>query len=70
MARKEAPNIERQLACVQRELKMREQVYPRWVREGKMTQRQMDQELEDMRAVEATLQSIREQGDLFGGTGS
>jgi len=39
------------LACVEREIKMRERVYPRWVAAGKMSQEKADLELEVMRAI-------------------
>ena len=39
--------------CVERELKMRRQVYPRWVQIGKMTQSQADRELDLMAAIAA-----------------
>ena len=43
--------ISEQIACVQREIKMRERVYSRWVQNGRMTQKKADAELEAMRAV-------------------
>lgn len=36
------PSKAAQLAELKRELKMRQRVYPRWVREGRMTQEQLD----------------------------
>ena len=39
------------LACAERELKMRERVYPRWVANGKMTEAKARQETETMRAI-------------------
>jgi hypothetical protein len=50
--------IERQVACVERELRFRERVYARRVADRKMTQAKADDELEAMRAVLATLQSV------------
>lgn len=41
------------LACVKRELSMRERVYPRWVENKKMTQQQADRETAAMRAIVA-----------------
>jgi hypothetical protein len=52
--------IERQVQCVERELKFRRRVYARRVVEKRMTKTQMDDELEAMEAVLATLQSIAE----------
>ena len=43
--------ISEQIACVQREIKMRERVYSRWVENGRMTKKKADAELEAMRAV-------------------
>lgn len=44
-----------QIACVEREIAMRERVYPRWVQSERMTQEKADRELLTMRAVLATL---------------
>jgi hypothetical protein len=44
-----APQAE--IACVKREIKMRERVYPRWVADGRMTQQLADREIELMKAV-------------------
>lgn len=46
------------IACVEREIKMRERVYPRWVAAEKMTQQKADAELAAMRAVLATLKAM------------
>jgi hypothetical protein len=48
-----------QIACVEREIGMREHVYPRRVADGKMSQAKADDELAAMRAVLATLKGIR-----------
>lgn len=44
-----------QIACVKREIAMRERAYPRWVESERMTQAQADRELLSMRAVLETL---------------
>ena len=44
-----------QIACVEREIRMREQVYPRWVQAKKMSQTRADGEIAAMRAVRETL---------------
>lgn len=44
-----------QIASVEREIRMRERVYPRWVQSERMTQEKADRELLTMRAVLATL---------------
>lgn len=48
-------SIADQVACIRREIKMRERVYPRWVLNDKMRQEQADYELAAMRAVLETL---------------
>ena len=57
--------IEAQYACVEREIRMRQKVYPRWVEKGRMTQQESDYELQTMRAVLETLSALREQQTLF-----
>lgn len=47
-----------QIACVKREIAMRERVYPRWVAAGKMKQEKADAEIAAMRAVLATLNAL------------
>jgi hypothetical protein len=51
--------IDRQIACVKREVRMREHVYARRVLEAKMTQTEADVELQTMRAVLATLERVQ-----------
>jgi hypothetical protein len=51
-------SIADQIAAVEREIKMREHVYPRRVADGKMKQATADAEIARMRAVLATLQSL------------
>ena len=56
----EAPiTLAMQIACVEREIAMRERVYPRWVEAGKMKQKDADDELAAMHAVLTTLLSCR-----------
>lgn len=40
-----------EIACVRRELAMRERAYPKWVSGGRMKQAEADRELRRMRAV-------------------
>lgn len=47
-----------QVACVEREIKMRERVYPRWVQSERMTQAQAARELLAMRAVLESLRAL------------
>ncbi len=51
--------LEQQIACVKRELSIREVTYPRWVDSGKMKVEAMGRELRGMRAVLETLESLR-----------
>lgn len=39
------------LACAKRELRMREQVYPRWIAQGRIKEAQARHELAVMRAI-------------------
>jgi hypothetical protein len=48
-----------QIASVQREIRMRSKVYPRWVADKKLTQSKADHEIAAMRAVLATLEQVR-----------
>lgn len=50
--------LERQVACVRREVSMRRRVYPRWVSTGRMTQVQADREITVMEAAQATLEQL------------
>lgn len=52
-------DIDRQIACVRREISMRRKVYPRWTATGKMTQDEADRQISTMEAVQATLESVR-----------
>lgn len=47
-----------QVACIQREIAMRERAYPRFVHKGTMTQAKADKEIAAMRAVLATLKGL------------
>lgn len=53
-----APTLQDQIACVEREIAMRERVYPHWVRGGRLKQDKADREIETMRAVLATLRGL------------
>ena len=55
-------DLANQIRCVEREVRMRERVYPRWVASGKMTAPAADRELAAMRAVLSTLLSLRDAG--------
>ncbi len=58
MAKAPSIPLETQLACVSREVALRERVYPRWVAAGRMTQAKADAEIAAMKAVEQTLLSL------------
>lgn len=51
--------IDVQITCVEREIGMRQRVYPRWIEAKRMTQKKADQEIADMQAVLATLQQVK-----------
>lgn len=59
-----AVTIAQQLLCVEREIRMRERVYPRWVEKGNLTQEKAAHEIACMRAVEETLRTMLPQGGL------
>ena len=48
--------LEEQVRCVEREIRCRRRVYPRWVEERRMSQAAADHELACMEAVLVTLQ--------------
>ena len=52
-------SIEDQIACVKREIGMREKVYPRWIEQKRMTQAKADKEIETMKAVLVTLETLQ-----------
>lgn len=52
----EAVSLDDQIACVKREIGMRERVYPRWVEQGRMKAEAAAKETANMKAVLATLE--------------
>lgn len=50
-----AHTIDAQIRCVQREIKMRERVYPRWVEDQRMNKHHAAFEIDCMKAVLRTL---------------
>lgn len=56
--------IQQQIQCIEREIRMRDQVYPRRVEDGKMKQEQADREINTMRAVLGTLLAVRQMKDV------
>lgn len=57
--------ITEQIRAVEREIAMRERVYPTWVQNKRMTQRKADDELAAMRAVLETLRGVERGGRLL-----
>lgn len=53
-------SIHDQLACAERELSMRKNVYPGWVNKGRMSKGVAQFELAAMRAIVATLRRLDE----------
>ena len=49
-------------ACLEREIRMRRRVYPRFVQSGKLTQAEADREIDVMEAI---LADYRDQGRLL-----
>lgn len=53
-----AVSIEEQIASVEREIRMRESTYPRWVEQRCMTVKTAEHEISCMQAVLATLRRL------------
>ncbi len=53
-------SLDQQIACLTRELGVRERRYPKWVKEHRMLQSKADHEIAAMRAALITLKSIKE----------
>lgn len=51
--------VDSQIASVNREITLRRRVYPKWVADGRMSQRKADDEIAAMTAVVASLEEIR-----------
>jgi hypothetical protein len=58
-------SLTEQVAAVEREIKMRQRVYPRWVEGGRMTQQKADAEIRAMEAVLATVQAAEKSERLI-----
>ena len=56
-------SLEDQIKCVAREIKIRQTVYPQWVRTGRMRQDTADVEIARMTAVLETLKGLQERGE-------
>lgn len=53
--------IQEQVACAEREVRMRARVYPRWVQQGRMSPAKMKAETAAMEAIVKTLKEIEEE---------
>lgn len=47
-----------QIKCAKRELALRQRVYPKWVRDGRMKREAADHELAAMQAIVASLEAL------------
>lgn len=52
-------SLDQQIASVRRELAMRQRVYPKWVKDGRMKQDAADKEMAAMQAVHDTLTAVQ-----------
>ncbi|MBF6560523.1 MAG: hypothetical protein IVW56_09550 [Candidatus Binataceae bacterium] len=57
-----------QIACIRREIALRERVYPKWVAAGRMKQEAADRELATMTAVLVSLEALKAADNLLRGT--
>lgn len=48
-----------QLACARRELAMRQNVYPKWVKDSRMTQDKSNSEIDGMQSIIQTLEKLQ-----------
>lgn len=55
-------SIDEQVAEVERELHLREELYPKWVLARKMTQSRADRQIGLMRAVLVNMKRLKEMG--------
>lgn len=59
-------SLREQIACVKREIAIRERVYPKWIESKRITADQCRNEIECMKAVLDTLQKLPDpQAQLF-----
>ncbi len=52
------PTLQEQIAEVEREIELRNKVYPRWIEKKRLTQRRADRLIEIMWAVRNTLKEL------------
>jgi hypothetical protein len=58
-------SLEDQIACVEREIKMRRRIYPRWVEQQKLSEVKALYEIKAMECVLSTLMDISRGGRLL-----
>jgi hypothetical protein len=56
--------ITNKLACLERELKMRRKVYPRWITQGKMDPSKAQHEIDCMEAIVTDYRVLAKQEEL------
>jgi hypothetical protein len=56
----EGPNLAEQIQCAERELAMRQKLYPRWVAGGRMKRDKSEKEIACMVAIIQTLKGLRD----------
>lgn len=54
-------NIDEQIKCVGREIGMRKNVYPKFLKSGRITQEKADHEIAAMEAVYETLKRVKDE---------
>jgi signal recognition particle subunit SEC65 len=57
------PTLDEMVACAERELAMRERVYPRWVESGKMTADKAEKETQCMKHIASFLARKRDEAN-------
>jgi hypothetical protein len=60
------PSLDEQIACVTREIALREKVYPKWIETGRMTKQKAEHEIAAMKAALGTLMAARSIAPLAG----
>ena len=53
------PTIAEQISCIRREIRLRERLYPRFVKDGRLSEGKALSELMAIRAVLASLRSLQ-----------
>ena len=57
------PTLDEMVACAERELAMRERVYPKWVESGRMKAEEADQEIHVMKHIASFLARKRDEAN-------